>query len=60
MAPSERLLKCTIQGPISVDDFRAVRCEMSEKLRDKLAMLSSEQLTEVKRQPLEAFRDAAR
>jgi ubiquinone/menaquinone biosynthesis C-methylase UbiE len=57
MAPSERLLQFTIQAPISVGDFWAMRCEMSEKLREKLAMLSSEQLTEVKRQSLEAFRE---
>jgi ubiquinone/menaquinone biosynthesis C-methylase UbiE len=56
MAPSERLLQFTIQAPISVEDFWTLRCEMSEKLREKLAMLSSEQLTEVKRKSLEAFR----
>ena len=56
MAPSERLLQFTIQAPISVEDFWTLRCEMSEKLREKVAMLSREQLTEVKRQSLEALR----
>ncbi|HEV2349539.1 MAG TPA: class I SAM-dependent methyltransferase [Terriglobia bacterium] len=56
MAPSERRLQFAIQAPISVEDFWALRGEMSEKLREKLALLSSEQLTEVKRQSLEAFR----
>jgi SAM-dependent methyltransferase len=54
--PSERLHQFTIQAPISVEDFWTLRCEMSEKLREKLAMLSPEQLTEVKRQSLEALR----
>ena len=56
MAPSERLLQFTIQAPVSVEDFWTLRCEMSEKLREKAAMLSMEQLTEVKRQSLEALR----
>ena len=56
MAPSERLLQFTIQAPISVEDFWILRCEMSEKLREKVAMLSSEQLTEVKRQTIEVLR----
>ena len=56
-APSERLLQFTIQAPISVEDFWTLRCEMSEKLRETIAMLSKEQLTEVKRQALEALRE---
>ena len=56
MAPSERLLQFTVQAPISVEDFWIMRCEMSEKIREKVAMLSREQLTEVKRQALEALR----
>jgi hypothetical protein len=55
MAPSERLLQFTVQAPISVEDFWTLRCEMSERLREKVAMLSKEQLTEVKRQALEAL-----
>jgi ubiquinone/menaquinone biosynthesis C-methylase UbiE len=56
MAPSERLLQFKVQAPISVEDFWTLRCEMSEKLREKVAMLSREQLTEVKRQALKALR----
>jgi hypothetical protein len=56
MVPCERLLQFTIQAPISVEDFWTLRCEMSEKLRQKVAMLSREQLTEVKRQALEVLR----
>src|SRR2546427_11465111 len=56
MVPCERLLQFTIQAPISVEDFWTLRCEMSEKLREKVAMLSREQLTEVKRQVLEVVR----
>ena len=33
-----------------------MRCEMSEKIREKVAMLSREQLTEVKCESLEAHR----
>ena len=57
MAPSERLLQFMAQAPISVEDFWILRCEMSEKLREKVAMLSREQLTEVKREALEALRE---
>jgi SAM-dependent methyltransferase len=56
MAPSERLLQFTIEAPISAEEFWTLRCEMSEKLREKLAMLSSEQVVEVKRRSLEALR----
>ena len=57
MAPSERLLQFKIQAPISVEDYWTLRCEMSEKLREKIAMLSQEQVNEVKRQVLEALRE---
>jgi hypothetical protein len=57
MAPSERLLQFTIQASISVEDFWTLRSEISETLRAKVAMLSREQLTEVKRQSLEALRE---
>ena len=56
MSPSERLLQFTIQASTSVEDFWIMRCEMSETLREKVAMLSMEQLTEVKRQALEVLR----
>jgi ubiquinone/menaquinone biosynthesis C-methylase UbiE len=57
MAPSERLLQFTIQAPISVEDYWALRRDISEKLRGKIAMLSEEQVTEVKRQVLDALRE---
>ena len=53
--PSERLLQFKIQAPISVEDFWTLRCEMSEKLRKKIALLSGEQLIEVRSQSLEAL-----
>ena len=56
MAPSERLVQFTIQAPISVEDLWTMRSEMSEKLREKLAMLPREQASEVKRQALESLR----
>ncbi|MGI9070540.1 MAG: class I SAM-dependent methyltransferase [Bryobacteraceae bacterium] len=57
MAPSERLLEFTIQAPISVENFWTLRCEMSQTLREKVAMLSREELIEVKRESLEALRE---
>jgi len=54
--PTERLLQFTIEAPISVEDFWKLRTEMSEKLRDKIASLSSEQFTEMKGQALAALR----
>jgi len=56
MSPSERLLRFTIQASTSVEDFWTLRSEMSEKLREKLATLSGRQMTEVRRQALEALR----
>jgi ubiquinone/menaquinone biosynthesis C-methylase UbiE len=56
-AVSERLLEFSIEAPLSIEDFWTLRCEMSEKLREKIAMLSREQLSEAKRQALEAFRE---
>src|SRR6202007_2404304 len=55
MAPSERLLQFKIETSLSVEDFWALRSEMSEKLREKLAKLSREQASEVKRQRLGAI-----
>jgi ubiquinone/menaquinone biosynthesis C-methylase UbiE len=59
LAPSERRLQFTIEVPIAAEDFWTLRCEMSETLREKVAMLSMEQLTEVKRQAMEALREYA-
>ena len=57
IAPSERLLQFTIQAPTSVEDFWILRREMSDKLREKIAMLSKEQMTEVSSQVLEGLRE---
>ena len=56
MQDTERLLQFAIQAPISIEDYWTVRCEISEKLREKVAMLSKDQLIEVKRESLEALR----
>jgi len=42
MSAIRRLLQFTIQASTSVEDFWTLRCEMSEKLREKLATLSRE------------------
>ena len=51
----ERLLPFTIAAPLSVEDFWALRIEMSEKIREKIAVLSPKQLSEAKREALEAM-----
>ncbi len=56
-AQSERLLQFAIQAPVSVEDFWTLRCEMSDTFRGKIALLSSDQLAEAKREALEAFRE---
>jgi len=55
-APSERLFHFPIDAPVPVEEFWELRCEMSEKLREHLSHLSSEQLADVKRQGIEAHR----
>ena len=55
MASSERLLSFTIEAPLSVEDFWALRIEMSERLREKIAVLSPERLYEAKRDAIEAM-----
>ena len=52
---SERLLKFTILAAISLEDFWTLRIEMSEKLREKMARLSNDQMKEVKREGLESL-----
>jgi SAM-dependent methyltransferase len=56
IAPTERLLQFNIDAPVSPEEFWILRTELSEKMREKIALLSSDQLTDVKRQVLEAFR----
>jgi hypothetical protein len=48
-APVERLLQFTIEAPVPVQDFWALRLEMSEKLREKISKLPREQMAEVHR-----------
>lgn len=55
--PSERLLQFRIEAPLSPENFWTMRTEISEKLREKLALLSPEQLAEVKRESIEALRE---
>ena len=54
---SERILEFRIELPISAEDLWTLRFEMSETLRQRVAVLSTDQLAEVKRQALEAFRE---
>jgi ubiquinone/menaquinone biosynthesis C-methylase UbiE len=52
---SERLLQFPIQAAIPLADFWTLRIEMSEKLREKIARLSDDQLAKVKRESLESL-----
>jgi ubiquinone/menaquinone biosynthesis C-methylase UbiE len=54
--PCERLLQFIIQAPLSVEEFWTLRQEMSDKLREKMAMLSKDRASEVKSEMLEALR----
>ena len=54
--PTERALQFKIDAPVSVEEFFALRSEMSESFHKKLAALSVQQSAEVKRLALEAFR----
>jgi hypothetical protein len=40
-----------------LEDFWTLRIEMSEKLREKIARLSGDQMKEVKRETLESLRE---
>lgn len=55
--PTERLLQFTIDVPMSVEDYWALRLEMSAKLREKISLLPQEQMTELTRQALESVRE---
>lgn len=54
-SPSERLLQFSIEAPLTVEKFWALRYEMSDKLRTKLATLSPPQLAELGREVVEAL-----
>jgi SAM-dependent methyltransferase len=53
--PSERLLQFTIEARIPAEEVWTLRREIPEKLREKIATLSNEQASEVKRESLRAF-----
>lgn len=57
IASSERLLRFSIEAHLSAEEFWVLRSEMSEKLRQKVTMLAPEQLSEAKREALEAMGD---
>lgn len=57
IAPCERLLRFNIQVPVTVEEFWALRAEMSEKLREKIASLSEGQRREVNHEMLAALRE---
>ena len=56
MGATERVFRFTIDVPMSVEDFWALRLEMS-KLREKVRVLSPQQMTEVNRQALDSIRE---
>jgi SAM-dependent methyltransferase len=53
---SERLFHFSIDAPLTVEEFWNLRCDMSAKLRQRLAALSTEASIELKKQALDAFR----
>ena len=53
---SERVFRFSINAPLSGDKFWNLRCDMSEKLRQRLAALPGEVFMELKQQALDAFR----
>lgn len=55
--PTEHLFRFDIEAPLPAKEFLALRCEMSDKLRRKIAGLSSDQANEVRAQMLDAFRE---
>jgi ubiquinone/menaquinone biosynthesis C-methylase UbiE len=54
-ATSERVLQFSICAPISVEDFWTLRCEISEKLRSRIATLSKQELAALQREGIEAL-----
>jgi SAM-dependent methyltransferase len=53
---SERLFRFAIAAPLTVEDFWNLRCDMAEKLRQRLATLPRDALSDLKKQVLDAFR----
>ncbi len=56
-AVSDRLFQFNIEAPLPAEDFVTLRCEMSDKLRAKLAKLPQDRGEEVRCQMLEALRE---
>jgi len=52
---AEHVLRFSINAPLSVEDYYAMRCEWSDKLRQNLATLSADQSRAVKDQMIRAF-----
>jgi SAM-dependent methyltransferase len=55
--PAERLLRFSIDAPLSVEDYWTFRCDWAEKLREKLAHLPAEQSRAVKEQVIRVFNE---
>ena len=55
--PTEQLLRCVIEAPISAEEFLRVRMDMSDKFRDHFAAFSVEQRERVTREALDALRE---
>ena len=55
VSPVERVLQFKIDAPVPVEDFWALRLEMSEKLREKIARLPTDQRAEVHRLAVESL-----
>jgi SAM-dependent methyltransferase len=53
---AERLFRFSINAPLSGEEFWNLRCDMSEKLRQRLAALPGDAFRELKHQALGAFR----
>lgn len=53
--PTERLYRFSIDVPLLPEDFWALRWEMSEKLRGRLATLPADQLAGLKEKAIQAF-----
>jgi SAM-dependent methyltransferase len=55
--PAERLLRFSIDAPLSVEDYWTFRCDWAEKLREKLTQLPAEQSRAVKEQVIGVFNE---
>jgi ubiquinone/menaquinone biosynthesis C-methylase UbiE len=55
--PAERVLRFKIDAPLSAEDFWTMRCEWSEKLRERIASLPAEQSTALKDEVIRNFNE---